>query len=324
MSRRLQDAGMRNEGELRRLVAAHGVFLRREALAIGYQTTDFRPALKESRWVRVRHGAYTFADSWPADAIGQHRLRTKAVMRTHEGRAVPSHQSSVLLREIDSWGLELSHVHLTRTNGAPARPAKDIRYHEGACSPDDLETVDGLQATTLPRALLETALVSTVETGVVLFDSALRAGLVTMAELETSFSSMRRWPGSQHTDLVTRLADGRSGSVGESRARHLMWSQGIPMPELQYPVVNGAGAVVAVTDFAWPKYGLLGEFDGRYKYSRFLRPGERPEDVVFREKQREDLIRELTGWRVFRMVWADLHEPRATGARLRAMLSAAA
>ncbi|HET7691430.1 MAG TPA: type IV toxin-antitoxin system AbiEi family antitoxin domain-containing protein [Nocardioidaceae bacterium] len=315
---------MRNEGELRRLVATYGVFLRREALAIGYDTKDFRPALRDGTWVRVRHGAYTFAESWPADEIGQHNVRTKAVMRTHEGRAAPSHQSSVLLRDIDSWGLDLSQVHLTRTNGAPVRPAKDIRYHEGACSPDDLEVVDGLHVTSLPRALLETAYVSTVESGVVLFDSALRSQQVTIAKLEESFGSMRRWPGSQHTDLVMRLADGKSGSVGESRARHLMWSQGIPMPVLQYPVFNRAGIQVAATDFAWPKYGVLGEFDGRYKYSRFLQPGERPEDVVFREKQREDLIRELTGWRVFRMIWADLYEPRATAARLRAFLRAAA
>ena len=65
---------------------------------------------------------------------------------------------------------------------------------------------------------------------------------------------------------------------------------------------------------------MLGEFDGKVKYGRYLRPDESPGDAVFREKQREDAIREATGWSMIRLVWADLHQPRATGARIRAKL----
>ena len=69
---------------------------------------------------------------------------------------------------------------------------------------------------------------------------------------------------------------------------------------------------------------LLGEFDGKAKYHRFRRPGETIEQAVMREKQREDLLRELTGWRCIRLVWADLFTPELTAQRIRRALLRAA
>ncbi len=74
----------------------------------------------------------------------------------------------------------------------------------------------------------------------------------------------------------------------------------------------------------WPEHGLLGEFDGRVKYGRLLRPGEEPGDAVFREKRREDELRRLTGFAMVRLVWADLHRPRETAARIRGLLRSVA
>lgn len=55
----------------------------------------------------------------------------------------------------------------------------------------------------------------------------------------------------------------------------------------------------------WEEHQTLGEFDGRVKYGRLLRPGQRPEDVLWAEKLREDALRDL-GWQVVRWTWADL------------------
>ncbi len=41
----------------------------------------------------------------------------------------------------------------------------------------------------------------------------------------------------------------------------------------------------------------MGEFDGRIKYGRLLRPGQEAGDAVFEEKRREDAIRD-EGWKV--------------------------
>ena len=44
------------------------------------------------------------------------------------------------------------------------------------------------------------------------------------------------------------------------------------------------------------------------------------EDAVLREKEREDLLRELTGFRMLRLVWQDLDDREGTGLRLRRAL----
>jgi hypothetical protein len=87
------------------------------------------------------------------------------------------------------------------------------------------------------------------------------------------------------------------------------------MPEPQFEVVDGDGRTVARTDFGWEDQRTVGEFDGKIKYGRLVRPGEKPEDAVFREKIREDRIRDL-GWEVVRWTWADLDQPELLANRL--------
>jgi hypothetical protein len=99
---------------------------------------------------------------------------------------------------------------------------------------------------------------------------------------------------------------------------------GLPAPELQFEVYDAAGVLVGTTDFAWRRHRLLGEFDGRVKYGRLLRPGQTPGEVVWEEKLREDALRRTTGFGMERLVWADLDRPRSTADRLRAMLRRAA
>jgi hypothetical protein len=99
-----------------------------------------------------------------------------------------------------------------------------------------------------------------------------------------------------------------------------MFRCGLPEPVLQFEVRDAAGTFVGRTDFAWPEYGLLGEFDGFSKYGRLRRPGETVEEAVVREKTREDLLREVTGWLMIRLIWRELFTPDATAARLRAQL----
>ncbi len=60
---------------------------------------------------------------------------------------------------------------------------------------------------------------------------------------------------------------------------------------------------------------MVGEFDGRITYGRWLRPGQQPGDVVFEEKRREDLIRD-EGWPVVRWTWDDLLHPARLGERV--------
>jgi hypothetical protein len=51
------------------------------------------------------------------------------------------------------------------------------------------------------------------------------------------------------------------------------------------------------------------------KYGRLLPPGQEPGEVVFREKRREDELRDHR-WQVARWTWDDLDRPRVVGDRL--------
>jgi hypothetical protein len=113
---------------------------------------------------------------------------------------------------------------------------------------------------------------------------------------------------------VVAFADGRAESVGESRSRIAIARAGLPTPALQVPVPLPAGTAYA--DFGWPARRVLGEFDGKVKYGRLLRPGQDPGDVVYEEKVREDEVR-AQRWEVVRWRWADLDDFAPVAARIR-------
>ena len=131
---------------------------------------------------------------------------------------------------------------------------------------------------------------------------------------------MHQWPRTLSQEIVIRLLDGGSESVGETLERHLIWTMHLPRPQLQYPIYDRHGQLIGITDFAWPEHGVYGEFDGRVKYGRLLKTGLDPGDVVFAEKRREDLIRGVTGGIMVRHTWADLTPHSEPSLKLRSLL----
>lgn len=129
------------------------------------------------------------------------------------------------------------------------------------------------------------------------------------------------WPGSLTANVVVRLADGRLESVGEDRFSYLAYRQGLPRPEPQVEVYDESGTMVGRVDFAWPELGVFLEFDGRAKYRLHRRDGESLEEFLMREKRREELVCQLTGWTCIRVTWADLAHPERLAARIRAVLA---
>ena len=106
----------------------------------------------------------------------------------------------------------------------------------------------------------------------------------------------------------------------ETRWRFICWEQGIPKPLTQFVVRDSRGALLWISDLAWPGAKLLGEFDGRIKYGRLLEPGQTPSDAVFAEKRREDLMREATGWTMMRVTWDDLDDHAGLAMRMRRLM----
>lgn len=310
---------------LRTIEATRGVFTRAEILDLGYGDRFIRQALRAKLLVRVRHGAYCFLDTWHAATVEQqHLIRARAVLRSLGDRVTLSHTSALLAHGIAVWGADLTNVHVTRLDGASGRQEGDVTHHEGVLRDGDVIEKGGMLTTTGARAVVEAGTVLSVESGMVSMDSALHLQLATPEELDAELAFMGRWPFTQHLQLVRRLADGRAESPGESRSRYLFWQRGLPAPDLQVEVRDENGVLIGITDFGWRKHRVFGEFDGRVKYGRLLKPGQEPGDVVFAEKRREDRIREITGFTVVRLTWTDLGQPATTAARFAKQLGIAA
>ena len=302
---------------VRHLAATRGSFSRAEALDAGCSDKDLIHGVASGELVRFRHGFYTFADLWtPLDEVGRHLVRARAVQHALGDRAAMSHHTGALAHGIVTWGLDLSRIHVTRLDGASGRTEGDIIHHEGRPGTDVVTNKAGLLVLPVDRCVVEAATLVTGEQSLVMFDSYLHLKLGDDSTLMRRFEAMRRWGGTQHLQLPIRMANGAADGPGESRGRWLFWSSGFPAPKLQYEVRRADGSLVGIADWAWEEYRLLGEFDGEVKYGRFLRPGETPGDAVFREKRREDEMREVTSWGMVRLIWDDFARRHKTVERL--------
>jgi hypothetical protein len=305
------------------LESRQGFIARSDVLAVGDDDRFIRRRIRSGAWTRVRNGAYCTTSTWErSDLVERHVRRARAVAHAHGDAVVLSHVSSLLMRPgIDVWDIDLGRVHVTRRDGRAGSVERDVVHHEGRITVDDLETVDGLLVVKETRSTVETLAGNRLEPALVLADRVLHSGRVQAEGLHELHLATRHHRGGRTVDMALRLADGRSESVGESRARYMYWSQGLPRPEVQYVVIDHDGRLVGFTDLAWPDFGLLFEFDGRVKYGRLLKPGQEPGDAVFAEKLREDALRRATGFAVERITWADLSRPAASARRARERMS---
>ena len=300
----------------------NGLFLRREALDLGYRDKDLLEARRASVIERVRHGAYVPTSTWLArDDIERYRLRGQAVCLSHEGgRVALSHTSGAAEHGLRLWGVNTEHVHVVRLDGAAGRRQRDVVYHEDSWTPDDIYAKDELLVLGAEECALGAASLTSAESGVAIMDSLLDLDLGTEESVWAAYGRRRLWPRHAKVQIMLRLRRRGAQSIGESRTRHGMFVDHLPEPRLQYVVRDHLGIVVGITDFAWPAYRLLGEFDGMIKYGRLLKPGQTAGDAVEKEKMREDRLREVTGWGMIRFVWADLYNRRVTGDRVRRMM----
>lgn len=169
----------------------------------------------------------------------------------------------------------------------------------------DIILIDNMPVTSLARTVLDLARTLPMTQAVAAGDRALALGL-RRHDLEAGLLGMDRWPGIRAARRVVDFLDERSESVGESVSRVRLMEQGLPPLEPQREIFGPDGRLIARVDFYWKEHQTVGEFDGKIKYGRLLKPGQRIEDVIFEEKLREDALRDL-GSQVVRWVWQDLY-----------------
>ncbi len=298
------------------------VFLRKTLLARGHDDRSISRLVADGVLVRVRRGAYTGQPTYLGlSEDGRHGLRARAVVQQAGTRVVLSHVSGLPEYDAPTWGLDLSDVHVTRPDGKAGRHEAGVHQHCGTIIDGDVVSRHDLEVMSPTRLVLEITTVGGLESSLIVANHFLHCEATTKESLTERYALMEKWPNTLRTNLVLRLADGRIESVGETRSFVLFFNHGLPLPVPQHPIIDG-GREIARVDFAWPGLGVFLEFDGKVKYEKLLRPGQRASDVVIAEKERERDICRLTGWRCIRITWADLARPAATAAMIRGELFA--
>jgi hypothetical protein len=284
-----------------------GFFTRGQALALGETDRSLRAALKAGTVLRLRHGAYARSSLVEAlDERGRHLLLARAALQQQRGEVALAGPSAALHRGFDVFGHDLEVVHLTRLDkGAGRREAGVVHHVVGRAAALRVQLHDGVLVVSPEDAVWQTALLSTLEGGVVTADSALHRRPELAEPLRALVRRTRAQPRSRTARLALRLARAETESAGESLTRVACFRHGIPCPSPQQDVFDAAGHLIGRADFYWEQARLLGEFDGKIKYQRLLREGQTSSDAVVSEKRREDAMRS-TSCGMARFTWSEV------------------
>lgn len=280
----------------------------------GLSYEDIRASIRRGDLVRLRRGVYRAAgapalvgDEYADDRVRRHLEAAAATMLQLEPGACFSHVTAGLLHKLPVPRHLFRRVHITRP-GRGGKVRAGVHLHRSVVPPDQIIQSAIGPATSLPRTTADLARTLAPAAAVASADVALRAGVDRAEVIELLTGT--RIPNSVFAREVMRFADPATESVGESHSRWLIHTLGFPAPVLQQKFVTTADEFVARTDFWWPEHRLVGEFDGKEKYGRLLKPGQTVKDVIEAERRRENALRRLK-ISVERWTWADLDEPDA-------------
>jgi hypothetical protein len=296
------------------------LILRSAALRQGFSSNEVQVKRRRGEWVALRAGAYVAADVLKGmEPLSRHLALIAATMSRAPEEAALSHLSAACLWDIALWEPNLRAVQLTRPGSGSGHRRRSLQTFRTALPLEDVVTLAGYRVTGVARTVVDLAKHLPFEAAVVAADSALHSGITTVDALTSAADRQAHCPGIRGARRVIAFADGRSESVGESRTRVMIHRAALPRPKLQYEMRSREGILLGRADFGWEELRTLGEFDGREKYGRRLRPGQQPGDAVFQEKLCEDAMRDL-GWNFVRLAWADLDHPADALARIKRAL----
>lgn len=284
---------------------------------------ELRRGVRRGKLVRVTRGVYRPVDPDGNTRDPDHDERYAELVIAVAGRSkqrVVSHVSAAAIHGLNLLAPDQRLVHFYVAAGGCR--TREVHLHEGgALRESDTTVVNGVLLTKLALTACDVARQGTFAQAVAVLDHALRSGVI-RSELGSIAQRFGKTKGIATLRRALEVADKNSESVGESLSRALMieWSE-IPVPSLQAEYRDGHGQLIARVDFDWDGK-VVGEFDGKVKYEKNRRPGESASDVVFREKQREDRLRD-EGLTVVRWVWDDFREPQVLRARIRRALTQA-
>lgn len=198
---------------------------------------------------RIWYGIYSRSE--PTEQLLLHGLDLAC------GRKVPlCLASAAAVHGFDTEGS--ADLHVLNPPGGQLRSADGLVVHRRDGAP--LVSVDGRYVTAPAWTAIEVARSLRRPRALATLDAALRSTTCTRADLWRAAIDQAGRRGIVKVRNLIALADGRAESPMESEARLVMLDGGLPVPELQYEVVDGNGELRRL-DFAWPQQRVAVEYD---------------------------------------------------------------
>jgi predicted transcriptional regulator of viral defense system len=280
-----------------------------EAVAVGEDPRRFRELAGRGVLVRVRRGAYCLRSAWDLlDEREKHILRVRAAVHDlRTGEPLVAGRSAAALWGMPTLGDWPPEVQLLAPyrNGGKSEPG--VHRSAAGFGGATRSTIDGIAVTSLVRTAFDLGRTEGFVAGVMAVDWVRREHDVSLDELRDELGRSQLRAGHRALDRIIDFSNPLAATPGESAARAVIHQLGFEAPELQVEFRDSQGRME--TDFFWRRVRVVGEFDGKMKYTRSEYTGGDPAEVVWREKKREDrLRRQVNG--VARILWEHVMHPR--------------
>ena len=296
----------------------------------GWSDRAIRRAIDSGHIRRLQRNRYVLQSLWnELWSESRHLLEVVAVREEmRDGGGVLSYVSAGAAHGMPLYRHVPTRVHATFAPPARSGSRPGLIRHCEPLPDDDVEIRDGVPCTTLARTTFDLVRVVPRETAVAFADAVLRE--VAMEDRLYDLDAAERWRrgmlerverargarGIRQAEDVINFADGRAEPPGESVTRLHLHRLGFRQFGLQVPVRGPRGTDYFV-DLEIEEQSTFVEFDGQAKYrDEALRSGRSLEEVLLREKRREDWIRGVTQKRFVRVEDPHIVTSNALAARL--------
>lgn len=205
-----------------------------------------------------------------------------------------------------------AELHVLNPPHCALRNADGLVVHHRDGAP--LVMADGRRATSPAWTAVEVARGLRRARALATLDAALRSRTCSRADLWRAAVEQKGRRGIVAVRDLLVVADPRAESPMESEARLAMLDGGLPVPELQYEILDGNGELRRL-DFAWPDARVAAEYDGVAWHAG-------PEAMV-RDRRRHNAMADVR-WTVVPIVFDDVrHREHEMVARIERQLTRA-
>lgn len=291
---------------------SQGLVTTRDLRDAGLRRSSLSRAVARGVLIRVRPAVYALTplEAWPTFLVTHDGVaagfvqHVRAVLLSLGDGAAASAATAACLR---GWGVlhePLRSVSVAVSHGRSRIRLAGVRpMQRRAMASELLEVREGealIRVTTAVSTVLDCCRLLPLLDAVVVCDSALRSGQVTLVQLRAAASRLRGHRAAARVRRVLVLCDPQSGSVLESVLRVRMVQNGVVGFATQQVLRDARNRRILRVDFCFAAARLVVETDGSRWHSQQLRD------------QQLDNRLAAAGWRVLRLSWAEVvHDPDA-------------